>query len=206
MMRLAILGAGSHGRVVAESAAALGWSISFFDDVRTGSVDGHAVLGTAADLLAGQTQFDGVIAAIGDNRTRLDWILRLRTAGATITTIVDPSCRVSPSAHVGEGSFLACASIVGTGASLGVGCILNTAASVDHDCRLADAVHLSPGVRLSGNVDIGEASWLGTGSSVRNNIVIGRDVVAGVGSAVVGNIASGQTVVGVPARPLEQPN
>lgn len=204
MKRLAIVGAGGHGRVVAESASALGWTISFFDDARTGLIDDLPILGKAADLWAIAPQFDGVFSAFGDNRARLDCLARLRNAGGTVATIMDPSCRVSFSALVGEGSFLACGAIVGTAARLGLGCIVNTAASVDHDCRLGDGVHLSPGVHLSGNVTIGEASWLGTGCSVRNNVVIGRDVIAGVGSAIVSDIADAEVVVGVPARPLEK--
>lgn len=203
-MRLAVLGAGGHGRVVADSAAALGWIGSFFDDSLTGQIDGWKVEGDTASLLTSADRFDGVIVAIGNNRSRLAWMVRLTAAGARLATIVDPSCRVSRWAVVGKGSFLAPGSIVSTGAILGAGCIINTAASVDHDCRLADGVHLSPGVHLSGAVEIGEASWLGTGTSVRESITIGCDAVIGIGSAVVKNIADEQTVVGVPGRIWEK--
>lgn len=202
MKRLAIIGAGGHGRVVAESAAAAGWEAVFYDDHLTGLVDGWPVGGKADDALA--TRCDGTIVAIGNNRLRLDWIERLRAAGVTLATIIHPSAVVSRSAALGEGTFLAPGAIVGTGAVLGAGCIVNTAASVDHDCSLAEAVHLSPGVHLSGEVTIGTASWLGTGSSVRNRIRIGRDVVVGVGGVVVRDVDDGRTVIGVPARPLEK--
>lgn len=201
-MLLAILGAGGHGRVVAESAASVGWSAVFFDDVRTGQVDGREVAGKLEELSTGR--FDGAIVAFGNNRVRLEWLKRLQEIEIPLVSIIDPSGLVSPSASVGAGSFVARGAIVGTGAYLGRGCIVNTAASVEHDCNLADAVHLSPGVRLSGGVTIGEASWLGTGSSVRNHISIGSDVVVGVGSAVVQDIADGLVVAGVPARPLEK--
>lgn len=201
-MRLAILGAGGHGRVVAESAAALGWEVCFFDDGRSGDVDGWTVSGRAANIF--DTNLDGAIVAIGDNRTRLDWLLRLSDHGLSITTVIDPSAIISTSAKIGAGSFIARAAVVSAGANIGRGCIINTSATVDHDCQLGDAVHLSPGVHLSGNVLIGERSWLGTGTSVRNNLIIGREVVVGIGSAVVRNISDGQTVVGVPARVLER--
>ncbi len=202
MKRLAIIGAGGHGRVVAESAAAAGWATIFFDDHVMGQIDGSPVGGTAHDVLA--TQCDSAIVAIGNNRVRLEWIARLRAAGFTLGTIAHPSALVSRSAIVGEGTFLAAGAIVGTRAVLGTGCIINTAASVDHDCFLGDAVHLSPGVRLSGEVTIGTATWLGTGSAVRNKIKIGRDVVVGVGGVVVRDVEDGQTVIGVPARPWEK--
>lgn len=203
-MRLAILGAGGHGRVVAESAAALGWSISFFDDDRTGDVDGWPIIGNSVVLTVKAVGFDGVIVGIGTNRLRLEWMDRLAVAGAQLATIIDATSYVSRSASLGQGSFLAPGSIVGVGATLGAGCIINTSASVDHDCCLADGVHLSPGARLSGAVTIGQASWLGTGSAVRNNVVIGRDVIVGVGGVVIGDIGDDQTVIGVPARPMEK--
>src|SRR5690554_1506284 len=42
-MRLAILGAGGQGRVVAESAVAAGLGVDFFDDAQTDPVDGWPV-------------------------------------------------------------------------------------------------------------------------------------------------------------------
>ena len=201
-MHLAILGAGGHGRVIAESAVSSGWTVSFFDDALVGQVDGLPVAGKAADVV--DAQLDGAIVAIGNNRVRLAWIEQLRAAGMRIVTIADPSSQVSKSARIGDGCFIARGAIVGTGAVLGSGCIINTAATVDHDCRLADGVHISPGAHLSGGVEIGEASWLGTASAVRNNITIGSDVIVGVGGVVVSDIGSGQTIVGVPARPMEK--
>lgn len=201
-MLLAILGAGGHGRVVAESAVALGWTVEFFDDARSGGGDGGSVTGTSEALLDATGRYDGVFVAIGHNRTRLAWQGRLARAGARIATICDPSSERSPSAVLGTGCFLARGSIVCTGAVLGMACIVNTAATVDHNCVLSDAVHLSPGVHLSGEVKIGEASWIGTAGAVRNNIRIGSDVIVGVGSVVISDIVSGSTVIGVPARPL----
>jgi len=191
--------------VVADSAAASGWSVTFFDDSCSGAVDGWAVGGGAADLERQASSFDGVIVGIGNNRVRLDWSLRLEKAGATLANVIDPSSRVSSRAIIGEGSFLAPCSVINIGAMVGRACIINTAATVDHDCRLADGVHLSPGVHLSGTVSIERCSWLGTGTAVRNNQRIGRDVTVGAGSVVVTDIADDLVVAGVPARILEKP-
>ena len=201
---LAILGAGGHGQVVADSAADLGWQITFFDDTRTGDIGDWVVGGRSDELERQVTQFDGVIVGIGNNRLRLDWSLRLKAAGGNLATIIDPSSRVSSRAAIGPGTFLAAGSIVNIGAVLGQACIINTGATVDHDCRLNDGVHLSPGAHLSGMVAVGTRSWLGTACSVRNNLHIGSDVTAGVGSVIVSDISDGLIVTGVPARPLEK--
>jgi sugar O-acyltransferase (sialic acid O-acetyltransferase NeuD family) len=201
---LAILGAGGHGRVVADSAAASGWEVTFFDDERTGIIDGWAIGGRASDIDLQLAHFDGIIVGIGNNTVRLEWSRRLLDSGGRLVSIQDPSSRVSRHAAVGVGTYIAPHAVVNIGSTLGVACIVNTAATVDHDCMLSDGVHLSPGVHLSGTVAIGMRSWLGTASAVRNNVRIGADVVSGVGSVIVKDIADGLVVVGVPANPLEK--
>lgn len=190
--------------MVADSATELGWSVMLFDETRTGQVHDWQVVGTFADLLPRAREFDGVIVALGDNRTRMDYLNRLRGASAPLVTIIDATARVSRRATIGEGSFLAAGSVVNVAAKIGAGCIVNTGASVDHDCRIGECVHLSPGVHLSGTVEIGACSWLGTGSSVRHNIKIGAHVIAGVGAVIVKDVPDGCIVSGVPARPMEK--
>ncbi|WP_338306627.1 acetyltransferase [Bradyrhizobium sp. TM233] len=202
-MRLAILGAGGHGSVIADSAEASGWKITFFDDWRTGIFVAWEVAGTSSQLLERVEDFDGVIVGIGANVVRLDWLAKLRDAGAPLVTIIDRTAVVSPRAEIGKACYLAPSSVVNVSARIGDGCIINTGATVDHDCHVAEGAHLSPGVHLSGAVKIGRASWMGTGTVVRNNITVGDNVIAGVGSAIVKDIASNKTVVGVPARPLK---
>lgn len=202
--RLAILGAGGHARVVADSSASAGWQVTFFDDKYTGVIDGWTVGGRVSDIDQQLSHFDGIIVGIGNNAMRLDWSRRILRLGGRLVSIQDPSSRVSPRATVNAGTYVAAHAVINIGSSLGIACIINTAATVDHDCLLSDGVHLSPGVHLSGTVVIGERSWLGTASSVRNNARIGADVVCGVGSVIVKDIEDGLVVVGVPAKPLEK--
>ncbi|WP_417583080.1 acetyltransferase [Pelagibacterium sp.] len=200
MRRLAVIGAGGHGRVVAEAADMAGWTVLFFDDHAAGHRFGWPVCGPVAALLADPEVVDGAIVAIGNNRLRLELTHRLMAAGMPMPAIVHPATCASLRANLGAGTFLAAGAVVSIGATLGIATIINTGASVDHDCTIADGVHLSPGVRLSGLVTIGECTWLGTGSNVRNDIVIGRDSIIGVGAAVVADIGDGVVAQGVPAR------
>jgi sugar O-acyltransferase (sialic acid O-acetyltransferase NeuD family) len=201
---LAVLGAGGHGRVVADSAHQLGWDVTFFDDSRTGDVDGWRIGGRFSDIEVRASGFDGAIVAIGNNRARLGWSLRLKNAGIRLVTIADAASRVSSRARIGEGTFFAAGAVINVGVEIGLACIINTSASVDHDCVLSDGVHLSPGVHLSGAVSVGSCAWLGTGTAVRNDRRIGANVVAGVGSVIVKDVADGLIVAGVPAKPLEK--
>lgn len=202
MSRLAILGAGGHGKVVADTAELCGWQrIEFFDDAwpKLQSNGAWRVLGDTRMLLAQVHSFDGVIVAIGDNRLRQARLRELRSADASLATLVHPAACLSRYAILGAGSVAFAGVIMNAGAKVEMGAILNTGCSVDHDCGLGESVHLSPGARLGGGVQVGDLSWIGIGASVRQQIRIGREVIVGAGATVVRDVPDAVTVVGVPA-------
>lgn len=206
MGSIAILGAGGHGRVVADCAEAAGWTdISIFDD--RPSFDFHSpwpVVGTGADLLARVAEFEGLVVGIGANPTRLNWHRQLSNAGARLMSVVHPHAMVSAHAQVGRGSVVFAGAVVNIGARLGEAVIINSGATVDHDCEIADGVHISPGAHLAGGVTVDELSWVGIGAAVREGVIIGRDVTIGAGAIVIKSVEAGLTMVGNPARPLEK--
>ena len=209
MSNLLILGAGGHAKVVAETALASGFasSISFLDDRCTGldsclPVLGWPVIGPLPLALMGETssRFDAAVVAIGHSATRLHWIHQLQDAGFDLPVLIHPTAWVSPSAQIGPASVAFAQVAVQAHSSIGIGAILNTGCSVDHDTQLADGVHICPGARLAGDVDVGPRSWIGIGSSVNQKVSIGSDVTVGAGSVVVCDLPSSVTAVGVPAR------
>lgn len=207
MKRLAILGASGHGKVVADIAVAIGWEfVVFFDDAWPSiSSNGHwLVEGDTQCLIGRKDQFDGVIVAIGNCRTRLKLQTQLETFGCRIVTLVHPSACVSQFASVGVGSVVMPGVVINAFAVVGRACIINSGATVDHDDVLADGVHIAPGANISGGVSVGECSWIGVGAAVKQGVSIGSDVTVGVGSVVVMDIADGVTVVGNPAKPLDK--
>ena len=202
-MKLAVLGASGHGKVVADTAECCGWrTVEFFDDAWPGVQANAAwsVVGDTAALMGRLADFDGVVVAIGNNRIRHTKLLELRAAGACLITLVHPAAIVSRYAVIGEGTVIFAGAVVNAEARINLGCILNTGCSIDHDCLLGDAVHISPGARLAGAVQVGDLSWIGIGASVRQLVHIGERVMVGAGSAVVSDIPSDVTVAGVPAK------
>lgn len=203
---LAIVGAGGHGRVVADCAEALGWErIDFFDDKGVGTASGPwPIVGVVEALFEQAGDYDGVIVGIGANRARLNLYRALVGRGAAMAALIHPRATISRHARIEAGTVVFAGAVVNFGARIGQACIINTGATVDHDDRLADGVHLSPGAHLGGGAAVGECSWVGLGASVREGVVIGRDVRIGAGAAVVATAPDDGVLVGVPARPLRR--
>lgn len=202
-MKLAILGASGHGKVVADTAECCGWqAIEFFDDAWPARQENGVwpVVGDSAALMGRLADFDGVVVAIGNNSIRYAKLLELRVAGACLVTLIHPAATVSRYAVIGEGAVVFAGVVVNAEARINLGGILNTGCSIDHDCLLGDAVHISPGARLAGGVQVGDLSWIGIGASVRQLVRIGERVLVGAGSVVVSDIPNYVTVAGVPAQ------
>jgi len=202
MKKLAIIGAGGHGKVVADSAEQSGWDkIEFFDDNWPKLQLNHfwPVTGNLVSLFKRASEFDGLILAIGNNRLRLALSEKLIDKKFQLVKIIHPTAVISKYTEIGPGTVVFAGSIINPGTKIGVAAIINTGATVDHDCVLGDGVHISPGAHLAGGVTVGDCSWIGIGSCVRQQIVIGNEVIIGAGASVVKNIPNGKIVTGVPA-------
>lgn len=196
--RLIIIGAGGHGKVIADNAAKNGYTdICFADDHATGSCMGFPIVGTSADISAlndGKTDF---IIGVGSNE------IRKRIAEAhdvNWVALIHPSAQIAMNVAIGKGTVVMANAVINACATVGEHCIINTGAIVEHDNQIGDYVHLSPGVKLSGTVVIGERTWIGTGTSVINNIEICAEVTVGVGSVVIRDIKAKGTYFGVVAN------
>lgn len=205
MERLAILGAGGHGKVVADTAESCGWrAVDFFEDGWPArKMNGcWPIVGDTSALLGRLSEYDGVIVAIGSNSVRHFKLEQLAAAGAALVSLVHPASTVSRYAAIGVGSLVCAGVVVNADAIIGRGAILNTGCSVDHDCTWGDAVHISPGARLAGDVWVESFCWVGIGASVKQSIRIGSRVIVGAGAVVINDVADSLTVVGVPAKAI----
>ena len=207
MSALLVIGAGGHGRVVADAALTTGaWTtVCFVDDrAEVGDSLGLNVVGTFADLERLVTKYQSVAIGLGEAQLRLQLIDRCGEIGFELPIVVHRSAAVSRFASIGAGSVLFANTAVNPGVILERGCIVNSGATVDHDCSLGEGVHVCPGAHLAGNVRVGARTWIGIGSCVKQGISLGSDVIVGAGAAVVDDVESGMTVVGVPARPRQR--
>ena len=203
-MRIALIGAGGHAKVVCSIARRLGYEVlGYYDDGRpVGSrLLGAPVLGPLEDV-ARVAEGCLVHVSLGQNSLRAEWFRRVQDLGLAVATLVDPHALLDETVTVGEGTVIMPGVVVNVDSRIGRNCILNTSCSLDHDGLLEDHVHLCPGSHLAGTVTVREGAMLGTGASVIPGCVIGARTVVGAGSVVLKNVPPDVTVVGCPARVL----
>lgn len=203
MGNLLILGAGGHGKVVADIANLLGrWEkICFLDDnvMLNSEINGYNVIGDFSNVATLSGSFQDAFVAIGSNKARLNWQKSLKEYGYTIPSIVHPSSYVGSHSEVGEGTIIKPHASIDTSVYIGNGCIINSNTSIGHDSIIGDGIHMSPGARVGGMSRIGTGSWLCMNSTVSNNLNIGEFTVVAAGSVVLRDLPSKVMAAGIPA-------
>ena len=202
MKDVIIIGAGGHGKVIADIVLAAGDRLlGFLDDGRIGQkVLGFPVLGGIQDYV----NYKGAefVIAIGNAQIREQIASDLQDV--RWYTAVHPAAVISPlEVTVGDGTVIMANAVINPGASVGRHCIVNTAAVVEHDNRIGDFVHVSVGAKLAGVVSVGKSTWIGVGAAVKNATSICGGCMIGAGAVVVKDITECGTYVGVPARRIK---
>lgn len=198
MNRLIIVGAGGHGKSIANNAYQNGYTEIFFvDDITVGECMSFPIIGKSEDiekLNDGKTDF---VIGIGNN------VIRKKVAekyDVNWVTIIHPSAQIAINVSIEKGTVVMAGAVVNVCSTIGEHCIINTNSVVEHDNIIGNYVHISPNVALGGTVKIGNNTHIGIGASVSNNIDICSDCVIGAGAVVVRNISESGTYMGVPAR------
>ena len=201
--KIVIIGAGGHGKVVANIAKLNGYKeILFLDDGGNNKINGlYPVVGTTLEIEK-YKDFDFIVA-IGNNQVRNKITTNLFYQSYKVVTLIHPTAVIDETVMIGLGSVVMANAVINAYAKLGKGCIVNTSATVDHDDVLEDYVHICPGAHVAGTTNIGYESWIGIGSSVINNIVVAPNCIIGAGSVITNNLIESGTYVGVPARRIK---
>lgn len=166
-MKLIILGAGGHGKVVADIAQQANRyeKIFFLDDL----LQGNDILGKCKEYTKFKDEDVEMYPAFGNNRTRIEWEEKLENYGIKLAKIVHPLAYISPLATIEDGCIVMPYVIINTNVKIAKGCIINCGAIIDHDCILNKGCHLAPGAIVKGEnilpeymkVDSGEVISLG---------------------------------------------
>lgn len=193
-----IIGAGGHGKVIADIIEKNGDKVcGFLDDgAKSKEIFGYQVLGKTEDI--NKFSDKEFIIAIGNNAVRKK--IATENTGLKFYTAIHPSAVISRGVEIGIGTCVMAGSVINADTRIGKHAIINSGSVVEHDNILEDFVHLSPGAILCGTVRVGECTHVGGGVTVKNNVSITNNTVIGVGAAVVSDIEVSGTYCGVPAK------
>jgi sugar O-acyltransferase (sialic acid O-acetyltransferase NeuD family) len=200
MTDLVVLGAGGHGKVVADILLALGEPVAGFVD------DGRPIGSNVLDLpVLGPLEWLATRACrvelgIGDNPTRAWLARRCLELGCEIVVAIHPRAVVAGSARVERGAVVMAGAIVNPSAVIGQGAIVNTGAVIEHDCVLGEFSHVSPNAALGGGCVVGELAHVGIGATMLPLTSVGARTIVGGGALVACDLPEGVIAVGVPAR------
>lgn len=209
-IRIVIIGSGGHAKVVIE-ACRLSRPTDVIDLVDDDPVRaGMRVMDLTVYLRSQEQPFissEFFHCAIGHNANRkacyessIEHADRQRPSFATV---IHPNAHISPSAQIGEGSFIAAGAVIGPDAVIGKGCIINHNAVIDHDCHVGDWVHIAPSATLGGAVSIADQVFIGASATILPGLTVCEGATVGAGGVVTQDIDEATIFVGIPARKIK---
>lgn len=168
--KLLIIGAGGHGKVVAETALQSGlWDIAGFcdDTIPAGTIVMDDI--TIISKLSGieNISFDSFIVAIGNNQVRKDIFLKLITHFKA-ATIIHPFTHVSAHSSVEEGCIILPGAVISFGAEIGANCIIGSNVHIDHESEIGAHCHIGNGTSIGSNCLIPSSYTTPTGLAIQS--------------------------------------
>jgi sugar O-acyltransferase (sialic acid O-acetyltransferase NeuD family) len=207
---LVIIGAGGFGREVQMLVEQINgvrkkWNlIGYFDDAfaKGTLINGLPILGSISEF-----GFDGremnVVVALGNPVVKKQIIDSFQSKSVYFPTLIHPSAIIGSFNSIGEGAIITAGNIITTNVTIGRHVVLNLCCTVGHDAVIGDYSSFMPSVNISGEVNVGDCVFVGTGTKIINQINIGSNSIIGAGSTVTKDIPANCTAVGVPAKPIK---
>lgn len=205
MKNLIIIGAGGYAKSVLDSVDHMNFKmVGYIDDIKSiGTMhQGYPVLGNTLDCIENPQDYVYFVA-IGNNRKRQSWYLKLKESDLSLINVIDKSALVSTVSEIGEGTFIGKLAIINHGCSVGDNCVINTRALLEHGCQIKNHVNISTNATLNGDVICEDGCFVGSGTVVNGQLTINRWALVGSGAVVIKDVTENTTVVGVPAKEID---
>ena len=212
MKKLAIFGAGGFGREVAQLICDINSVeknfdlVGFYDDgIAKGSeINSWKVLGGINELNR-INEVLWVVLAIGDPKIKKNLVDSIVNQNVKFPILIHPKSILGNRDHlkIGEGTIITAGCIATVNIEIGKHVILNLSCTVGHDTSIADYCSFMPTVNISGEVNIAQGVFIGTGAKIINLVKIGEFTTIGAGAVVSKIIPANCTAVGVPAKPIK---
>lgn len=160
-LNLLILGAGSHGHSVLETAERLGvfGEIKFLDDY----IRNEDVIGGFEDADHLVERFPCAFIAIGDNTIRKIWAEKLKSWGYMFPHLISPDTTVSKHVKIGEGTIVMAQATI-SASTIGNFVIVSPNALVSYGADVKDYVNLDSGSIVMKETVVPESTKVNSGS------------------------------------------
>ena len=214
-MKIAIFGAGGLGRellclinlINAENSNSEFKFIGWFDDsIEKGTlISNFPVLGGLNEL-NNHSEPLGVVIGLGDARLRRTISSKINNSLLSYPSLIHPSIELNEyqNIEIGYGVIIQKGSVITCDIKIGNFVLVNLNCTIGHDTEVRDYCALMPGVHISGECIIEEASYFGTNSTVINQINVGEGAVIGASACVAKDIFPNTLNVGVPSKSIKE--
>lgn len=154
MKKLIIIGAGGHGKVLADTVLQAGSYelIGFVDanlSIGTPVFSNFNVIENQSNLLNLVHPDTYFVLGIGDNYLREKIVNQFPTLNWA--TLIHPKAACSSAVEIGEGTVVLANSVVSALVKIGKHGIVNAGTIIDHESQVGDFVHLSVGTKIGSN-------------------------------------------------------
>lgn len=212
MKDIAIFGVGGFGREVLALIQDINrvepqWNIvGFFDDgyEKGLMINGYPTLGKVEDLNKWETDI-AIAISIGSPVIKKKILDNIHNPKVSYPTLIHPTVWIGDRNYmeIGKGCIFCAGVMITTNIAIRDFVILNLQCTVGHDSVINDYAAFMPSVNISGEVNIGEGVYVGTGAKIINQLEIGDYTIVGAGAVVSKTLPSHCTAVGVPAKPIK---
>ena len=212
MKDIAIFGVGGFGREVLALLKDINkiepnWNIvGFFDDgyEKGMMVNGYPILGKTDDLNKWETPLS-LAVSIGSPVIKKSILDNISNPLIDYPTLIHPSAWFGDRDFIemGKGCIICAGVMITTNVKIKDFVILNLQCTVGHDTVINNLAAFMPSVNISGEVNIGEGVYVGTGAKIINQLEIGDYTIVGAGAVVAKTLPAHCTAVGVPAKPIK---
>ena len=205
--KLAILGSGDLGQLIAHHANICGFSlVGFYDDfqkvgkkIGLGKILGHSI---EIEDHYKDGAFQYLMIGIGYKHLikRKEFFEFFFSKGISFPNIIHPTSYLDKSVSLGFGNFILPGCVLDSNVILENNVLLNTSVTIAHDTKIKSHSFLGPRVALAGKITIEESCFLGINSTVIDNIYVFQGSTIGAGAVVTHSITEPGVYIGIPAK------
>lgn len=210
MEKIAIVSSGGFAREVLTLIKAINDHepkfeiVGFIDDDKTKTVHGLPIIGNDEEINDTKEPLS-VVFAVGDPQLKRKIRLKYSNPLISFPTLIHPAAIIADpdNTRIGQGCLICAGTIITTDITIKDFVTLNLRCAVGHDTILGEYSAFMPSVIISGEVNVGEGVYVGTGATIINQINIGENTIVGAGAVVTKDLPANCTAVGVPAKPIK---